>query len=87
MKRWALSTVDCRNGEVVSSASARFVVSRENMEPSDKPVRIGTISIKEGKGRIVSRVNHSGGFRLLFLPAAAGMKGNFWSGLDRLYGV
>lgn len=85
MKRWALSTVDCRDGEVVSPA--RFVVSRENMEPSDKPVRIGTVSIKEEKGRIVSRVNHSGGFRLLFLPAAAGMKGNFWSGLDRLYGV
>lgn len=57
---------------------ARFVVSRENM-----------VSL-ETCFRATRRTNEVSGIRcfLLLCPGlGGGMKGNFWSGLDRLYGV
>ena len=53
-KRWAPFAIDCRDGEIVSPRPD--LLYHTKIWNRQKPVRIGTVSIKEEKGRIVSRV-------------------------------
>lgn len=72
---------------------ARFVVSRENMESLETCFETGTRTTGgRTKRKNINGIRLLRSFRLsCFLsfphPSGGGMKGNFWSGFDRLYGV